>query len=335
MDDTEAKGWDAIDAALRPLYGDAKPVHVAPAVPAALGGNDPLDGISAYRSTWGGQAHWHYVTYGLSELYEKITDDPEVSGYGFELTFRLVDPQYESAPPWAFSLLQNLARYVFTSGNVFEPGHHLSLNSPIAVGRETRLVAAAFIEDPQLPAIDTPHGKLKFLQLVGLTQDEYEAARAWDTRKLLAIFQGRNPSLLTDLTRASYLDEPANRNQVDEATTREGSSMGELFCPKGAFERDGDRFLVRLPAKALGDIQRVALPRLALGRPMLVHLPGASVALESGEATRVLEVEPQEEGVFARIALSAADREGVGRIPDQPGEYPLPSGAGIVGVLPR
>ena len=54
-----------------------------------LGGNDPLDGISVYTAKEPIE-HWHFVTYGFSELYEKETGDPENSGFGFELTFRLV-----------------------------------------------------------------------------------------------------------------------------------------------------------------------------------------------------------------------------------------------------
>ena len=45
-------------------------------------------GISIYRAE--DPPHWHFVTYGFSELYSKESDDPAVSGWGFELTFRLV-----------------------------------------------------------------------------------------------------------------------------------------------------------------------------------------------------------------------------------------------------
>lgn len=45
----------------------------------------PLDGISVYN----GGDYFHFVTYGLSELYEKQNGNPERSGYGFELTLKL------------------------------------------------------------------------------------------------------------------------------------------------------------------------------------------------------------------------------------------------------
>lgn len=86
-DDTDASGWHAIDRALKPIYGDLEPKHWGTLINRELGGKDPLYGISAYL----GQEpfHWHFVTYGMTELYEKDSDNPDQSGWGFEFTFRL------------------------------------------------------------------------------------------------------------------------------------------------------------------------------------------------------------------------------------------------------
>ncbi len=150
-DDTDTPGWDAINAALAPLYAGQEPRHFGTALPYTLGGQDPLDGISVY---WADAPvpHWHYITYGFSELYAKESSDADASGYGFELTFRLAAEAGENAgstpPVWPMNLLQNLARYVFASGNVFEDGHHLNANGPIALETDTRLCHLAFIADP-------------------------------------------------------------------------------------------------------------------------------------------------------------------------------------------
>ena len=115
-DDTDTPGWDAINAALAPLYAGQEPRHFGTALPYTLGGQDPLDGISVY---WADAPvpHWHYITYGFSELYAKESSDADASGYGFELTFRLAAEAGENAgstpPVWPMNLLQNLARYVF------------------------------------------------------------------------------------------------------------------------------------------------------------------------------------------------------------------------------
>ncbi len=330
--ESEARGWDAIDAALKPLYGDTEPHHVAPVLPAMLGGNDPLQGISAYRSTHGGTRHWHFVTYGFSELYEKETDDPQVSGYGFEMTVRVVDPKHvDEPPPWVFSLLQNLARYVFRSGNVFEPNHHTTLNGPIALVRDTKLVAAAFARDPELAEeLATPNGKLQFVQLVGLTQDEYDAVRDWDTEKLLAVFREKNPALVTDLARGSYLDDAAVKQRAGDGAAQDGSSLATVYMTKGSFERAGDGFVLGIAANAVEDLKRFVLRRLELGRLTMLTTAGLVVAVEGADATAVVSAKDG----FARLTLSAADRAALGELPVQRGDYPLPSGKGTLRILP-
>ncbi|MFB0924763.1 MAG: suppressor of fused domain protein, partial [Vicingaceae bacterium] len=62
-----AVGWDAIEDELQKVYGDQKPMHFAPEINYNFGGEDPLDGLSIYYNE--STKHYHYVTYGLTELY--------------------------------------------------------------------------------------------------------------------------------------------------------------------------------------------------------------------------------------------------------------------------
>ena len=111
FDDVEPIGWDAIDAALAPIYGKREPKHYGTILSGMLGGDDPLQGISVYKNL-SPQPHYHFLTYGFSELYEKESDDPEFSGFGFELTFRLACDAVDDEPsPWPLNFLQNLARH--------------------------------------------------------------------------------------------------------------------------------------------------------------------------------------------------------------------------------
>ena len=104
-----------------------------------IGGKDPLQGISAYKNLEP-LPHFHYVTYGFSELYEKESEDAKLSGFGFELTFRLACGAGDEDPPvWALNFLQNIARYVFSSGNRLAEHHHIDLNGPIALAEETEI----------------------------------------------------------------------------------------------------------------------------------------------------------------------------------------------------
>ena len=80
--DDSTPGWHAIDAEFNRLYPDQpNPLHYGTVIKYMLGGPDPLDGISVYDAG----DFWHFVSYGLSELYTKESDDPEYSGYGLSL----------------------------------------------------------------------------------------------------------------------------------------------------------------------------------------------------------------------------------------------------------
>ena len=77
----KAEGWDAITSECERVYPAQKnPKHYGTLISWQLGGKDPLDGISIYD----GGDYWHFVTYGLSELYEKESDDKDISGYGID-----------------------------------------------------------------------------------------------------------------------------------------------------------------------------------------------------------------------------------------------------------
>ncbi len=74
----------------KPLYHGQTPKHYGTLIDYELGGPDPLRGISAYKRAEP-IPHWHFITYGFSELYEKKSSNKTVSGWGFELTLRLAN----------------------------------------------------------------------------------------------------------------------------------------------------------------------------------------------------------------------------------------------------
>ena len=200
----DAVGWDAIDEVVDALYPNQEPTHSAPDLPASLGGDSYLDGISVYQSDKQ-EPHFHFVTYGFSNLYyDEKSAGGDYSGFGFELTFRLKKTGDKNVT-WAINFLQNIAKYVFTSGNYFEPYHVFPANSPIRLDYNTELIAVAFVLDPELGEIETPHGTVQFLQAVGITSQEFQMLKKdfsiGKVEELMGHLRKDNPLLITDLDR--------------------------------------------------------------------------------------------------------------------------------------
>ncbi|MCA1196383.1 suppressor of fused domain protein [Sphingomonas sp. R647] len=334
-DDT-APGWQAIDAALAPLYAGQEPKHVGTIIKWMLGGPDPLDGISAWKRT-DPVPHWHFVSYGLSELYGKDSDNAEVSGWGFELTFRLgCDEAEEDPPAWAFSLMQNLARYVFQSGNVLGDGEWMNANGPIALETETQLMALAFIKDPELPQIDTLHGSVDFIQIVGLTLDEMEAGKQWQTRGLLDALLPYMPLWTTDLSRSSLLKRSDVYDAVEAGKARDGSSMGVLFMPAISWSirkrlLQGSVTVIRLGAGHVEELLQSLSMRLPFGRDLYLAGSDQAIAFAPGESMIV-----KEEGGNLHVSLNLTALEAV-RATLRPvvGEYRVRGLPGIVWEVER
>lgn len=277
---SDAPGREAIESALADLYDDQQPLHWGTAIKHRAGGKDPLDGLSGYRSERE-RPHWHIVSYGLSELYMKEREDPTTSGFGFELTFRLVRAPGETHPPmWALNMLQNLARYVFDSGKVLEPGHHLNANGPIARDKPTALRGLLFVADPELEPIETPNGRVEFVQAVGVTIDELAAVEAWDGTRFAELLASGNPLFLTDLARGSVLDDPATAANVRAAIERDGSSMGAFSTEKLHVAGDGRGLELTVSAQVAGYIGRLMRGRLLHERPLTVRAPQIEVLFE-------------------------------------------------------
>ena len=209
FDEDDAVGWLKIDKVVEGIYGDQKPRHYAPPLHYMVGGEDPLDGVSIYDSQKD-IFHRHLVSYGMSELYyNEEAAGGEFSKWGFEFTFRL-KPFAEDGddPTWVVNLMNNLARYVIKSGKWFEEYHVIPANGPIRLNStaEINIVGVTFVSDPELGKVQTPHGEVSFLQMVGLTANEMNritsASLAYDeVKKVLDEMKTTNPLMITDLLR--------------------------------------------------------------------------------------------------------------------------------------
>uniref|UniRef100_A0A8C5R312 Suppressor of fused homolog n=1 Tax=Leptobrachium leishanense TaxID=445787 RepID=A0A8C5R312_9ANUR len=235
-------GLSAIYGECRRLYSEQpNPLQVTAIVKYWLGGPDPLDYVSMYRNlgnpTRGVPEHWHYVSFGLSDLYgdnrvHEYTGADGPSGFGFELTFRLKREAEESAPPtWPAELMQGLARYVFQSENTFCSGDHVSWHSPLD-NSESRIQHMLLTEDPQMQPVQTPFGMVSFLQIVGICTEELHAAQQWNGQGILELLRtvpvAGGPWLITDMRRGETIfeiDPHLQQERVDKGIETEGSNL--------------------------------------------------------------------------------------------------------------
>lgn len=206
-----APGWDEIEDAFKEVYGGQEPQHYGTVITsrAMFGGNEYLDGYSAYRSEKG---YAHVVTFGMSELYaEEEKFGGEFSKWGYEMTIKLKDTDPQNCV-WAMNMMGNLARYTFQSERWFEPGQYVgSANNPSSLDLsrpESAITALLITEDTEVKGRQTIYGELLFLQLVGITTGEFIKVK--EDRSLVPVLLERlradYPDLETDMERTkSYI----------------------------------------------------------------------------------------------------------------------------------
>ena len=132
----------------------------------------------------------------MSELYPSMTAfGAEYSKWGYEMTMK-VRESYAETGTWALDLLAQLARYTFQTGNFFEPGAYIPGDgSSLHPELDSAITALAIVGDTTLASIETVHGRVAFLQFVGLTQPELDAIT-------------RDPDALTDILDRMRAEDP-------------------------------------------------------------------------------------------------------------------------------
>lgn len=205
-DDDFVPGWDEIEAAFKEVYGDTKFEHFGTVMTsrAMFGGPEYLDGYSVYPSEKG---YSHIVTFGMSELYyDEESFGGEYSKWGYEMTIKLKDIAPKDCV-WAMNMLGNLARYTFQSQSWFEPGQYVgSAKNPESINLDdpdSKITSLLITEDTEVKGRDTIYGELKFLQLVGITTNEFMKVK--EDRELVPVLLERlkadYPDLETDMKR--------------------------------------------------------------------------------------------------------------------------------------
>ena len=173
----KSTGWDAITELCDKVYpNQTDPKHYGTLISWELGGNDPLKGISVYD----GGDYWHFITYGLSALYEKKSKVKEVSGYGMEFTLKLKKDKYEDEEKeirGICGILQSIARMTFVNGEIFRAYEYLYTGQTTGIdwNQKSNITGFITIPDDKFHEINTPNGKVKFVEFVGVADSELKA----------------------------------------------------------------------------------------------------------------------------------------------------------------
>jgi hypothetical protein len=209
----DAPGWAAIDEACLRLHGQRVPHQFSSNNAYDLEGGSPLPAISVWEAEHPTQ--WHYVGYGLSELFEKSSPVPTISGLGYELCIRIARAPDETTPPaWPLRLVQGVSHYAMSGHREIETGDVIDLGGPITGGDpSTALEGIVCIPDP-LGKIPTPHGSLLFLLMVGLTREELELVPRLDPQRRVGLVTEAAMGGLTDPARLPWTKDPRTQAMV-------------------------------------------------------------------------------------------------------------------------
>lgn len=263
-----APGRAGIDAALDALYPKERDHRFG--MKAGPGETSPpLEEVVVYRSSVPAP-HWHYVTYGLSELGAKVSDDPKHSGFGIELTLRLVDDN-DTPPTWPINLLRWLAGTVHRDKNPFDEGHSMPLMLHMLDAYSHGTEGVGFVLDSKLSTVKTSNGDVKFLQVVPLTADEYTLMGRWDAVKVFDEMRALEPGLLWRVDRESIL-RGVRGSEIERRAKADGSAQAVDFdnlC--------WDEHTLLLDALNRHVVMKFLRYRVAYGREASIHSEGGKI----------------------------------------------------------
>lgn len=222
--------------------------------------------------------HWAYVGVGLGDL-------------GFEPTFRLRREASEVEPPeWPVEVLRNLGRYVLGTGNRIKARDWMPLHKPMTWDVPTELTALVFTHDADLGPVDNDGIEVRLVQVVGVTDDELEAIKAWDVDRSLDLWRERNPHLVVDPGRRSLLvSDPELATAMAEGARTEGSGSSAVWLSRLHWSLDDEGGLrVVIGLGEVDDVAQAFRRRLPFGRELLVADGQQSVLFQAADAVSVV-----------------------------------------------
>ena len=238
--------------ALSDLISGLDATEFAPEIPFELGGDCPLEKVSAFRLTDPCE-HWLYITTGLAQ-------------FGQELTLRIKSSE-EAAPEWPFELLNAVARRIFGREEPIEANNFLPLGSPIVREADCFLTTLFFTQDCELKGMDS----IDFLQVCAITHDEEMAARGWKLDKFAQLLTLQVPKNIIDLKRFSLLKNENIKAAFQRGRDKDGSDTQLVPCGQIMFQvTDATTAYIQIDALAAEYLESVLPGRLPHGQDLII-----------------------------------------------------------------
>ncbi len=193
-------GWDAIKEQFQLIYGKDGLRFIGATEVAE--GCEHLSGFGVAKSQKG---YLHIVTCGLTNIDANVDAyGCARSGWGYEFTLKWPGDCVEACGD-AFRLLDRLAAYMQVKKTWFSNKQAISLEL-LAFPQKTwpaTFAGMLFVQDAELPEIDTVHGHVEFRQVVNITPGEMRRLKKFRSLSVQLIFNlsKQYPDLQMDLAR--------------------------------------------------------------------------------------------------------------------------------------
>lgn len=222
------------------------------------------------------------VTVGLSDPDQGPGIDGDC-GYGFELVLRLPRTPTQQAPPeWATELLRMLARYVRSSGARLKVHDSFDLQTSIArapfpeAARKDQpassLVGLVFALDPEIGEVRLRKGRVRYLTVYGVHGDESRVVQGWTAAKFLELVRARDPFLVTDIRRPSWMSDRHFAEEVEAGSRQDGSALTVMPVVGLGYDIDDEgRLTVGFHGTSIEAVIGMIRRRLVFGRPFWLH----------------------------------------------------------------
>jgi hypothetical protein len=177
-------GWAFIESLFADLYPGQIPRHAAPAISPQHDlriGRATVEGTHVYDA---GQA-WHYVTLGLTELYDQSDASVGPNGIRCELSMRVAKRDATEPPLWPVAFLGKIAAHV-SQGAVLAQGVSFRTGPIPGAPADAGLEGAVALLDPGIEPRPGPFGKVGVILLVGLTGPQLEEIKQGGSAKVIA-----------------------------------------------------------------------------------------------------------------------------------------------------